>query len=42
MPARLAEYQIWFHPDDTATIISKDGTLQKDNGQVLDKLLFNK
>ena len=47
MPERLVEYQIWFHPDDTATIISNYGnenygTLEKGNGQALDKLLLNK
>ncbi|TCN26337.1 hypothetical protein [Mesobacillus foraminis] len=46
MPERLFEYQIWFiQSNDTATIISNNekeryGTLEKDNAQILEKILL--
>ena len=47
MPERLFEYQIWFNPNHTATIISNNenenyGTLDKDHAQTLENILLNK
>ncbi|MEH7113789.1 hypothetical protein V7124_15555 [Neobacillus niacini] len=47
MPERLFTYQIWFNQsNDTATIISNNekegfGTLDKENAQILEKILLN-